>query len=81
MCSRNSDKFLVPDLVTEAFGNFPAHVPSRLADVGTRALAPLVGPYAWAWKCGRQNSVALDSFLAVSRWVDDGVPFPGEAFR
>src|SRR3712207_1680041 len=24
---------------------------------------------------------SLSSLLAVSKWVDDGVPFPGEAFR
>jgi polyhydroxyalkanoate synthase len=25
--------------------------------------------------------VAVESWLAASRWVDDGTPFPGEAFR
>ncbi len=24
---------------------------------------------------------SFSSLLAVSKWVDDGVPFPGEAFR
>ncbi len=23
----------------------------------------------------------MDTFLAVSKWVDDSVPFPGKAFR
>ncbi len=79
--SRNSEKFLDPDLVVEAFGNVPADLPSRLVDAGTGTLRPLVGPYANLWDRIRQNDEALNTFLAVSKWVDDGIPFPGEAFR
>jgi polyhydroxyalkanoate synthase subunit PhaC len=79
--SRNSEKFLDPDLVVEAFGNVPADLPSRLMDAGTSTLRPLVGPYANLWNRIRQNDEALNTFLAASKWVDDGIPFPGEAFR
>ncbi len=45
---------------------------------------PLADRYA-AWFCmtlrGFLPEVAVKSWLAVSRWVDDGTPFPGEAFR
>src|SRR3712207_7266427 len=45
---------------------------------------PLADQYA-AWFCatlrGFLPEVAVDSWLAVSRWGDDGTPFPGEADR
>jgi polyhydroxyalkanoate synthase subunit PhaC len=65
-----------PDLVVEAFGNVPGDLPGRLVE--TSALRPLAGTHLW----GRmKRGEPLNSMLAVSKWVDDGVPFPGEAFR
>ena len=82
--SRHSEKLIDPGLVVEAFGNFPADLPSRLADATTGIFKPfadyLGSPYAKPWGLVEQDE-ALDSFLATSKWVDDEVPFPGEAFR
>ena len=83
--SRNSDKFLDPGLVVEAFGNFPADVPSRMVDAGTSLLKPFkitaAGARANPWSRIEGGDPAMSSFLAMSQWVDDSIPFPGEAFR
>jgi polyhydroxyalkanoate synthase subunit PhaC len=72
-----------PDPVVEACGNVPADLPGRLVEAGTSAFEPLASraaSYAKLWeRMGRERS--LESLLAVSKWVDDGVPFSGEAFR
>ena len=77
------DLLFNPDPVVEAFGNVPADLPGRLTEAATSALEPLAShaaSYARLWeRMGREGS--LQSLLAVSKWVDDGVPFPGEAFR
>jgi polyhydroxyalkanoate synthase len=72
-----------PDPLVETFGNVPGDLPGRLVDAGTSALKPLTdyaGTYASLWERMKQEE-SLNSLLAVSKWVDDGVPFPGEAFR
>ena len=72
-----SERFLDPDPVVEAFGNVPATdlfgSGRRLA--GAAAERPEVEPAQLA------REAFTDAFLAASEWVDDGVPFPGEAFR
>src|SRR5918994_1297282 len=82
--SRSSEAFFDPDLLVEAFGNIPEDLLERLLGTGTSAAKPLAGRYA-TWFCatlrGFLPEVAVDSWLGVSRWVDDGTPFPGEAFR
>ena len=65
-----------PDPVVEAFGNVPADLPGRIVGAAT---APFAN-YASLWEHVKHDRFA-ESFLAVSKWVDDGVPFPGEAFR
>jgi polyhydroxyalkanoate synthase subunit PhaC len=72
-----------PDPMVETFGNVPGDLPGRLVEAGTSALKPLTdyaGTYASLWERMKQGD-SLNSLLAVSKWVDDGVPFPGEAFR
>jgi polyhydroxyalkanoate synthase len=49
-------------------------------EAGTSPLEPLAGTYANLWERMKREE-SLSSLLAVSKWVDDGVPFPGEAFR
>lgn len=82
--SRNSEAFFDPDLLAETFGNIPEELPERLIGAGTFAARPLADQYA-AWFRATLRAflpgVAVESWLAVSRWVDDGTPFPGEAFR
>jgi polyhydroxyalkanoate synthase subunit PhaC len=64
--------------VASGLGN----VPGSLIDFGNKMLRPVpnfVGTYATMWErllAGRDMS----SWLAMHKWVNDGVPFPGAAF-
>jgi polyhydroxyalkanoate synthase subunit PhaC len=69
-----------PDPVVEALGNVPADLPGRLVGAATSPFANYFGTYANLWG-NLKHDESAESFLAVSKWVDDGVPFPGEAFR
>jgi polyhydroxyalkanoate synthase len=69
-----------PDPVIEAYGNFPADLPGRLLGAAISPLANYAGTYVNLWENVKRDRSA-ESFLGVSKWVDDGVPFPGEAFR
>lgn len=74
-----SEKYLNPDLLAEAYGN----VPGELIDVGNRMLKPVtnyIGTYVTMWDRILQDK-PMDTWLAMSKWVNDGVPFPGAAFR
>jgi polyhydroxyalkanoate synthase len=67
-----------PDRVVEAFGN----VPAELIDMGMRMLKPVtnyVGTYATMWE-RLQRGRPMDTWLAMNKWVNDGVPFAGAAF-
>ncbi len=71
-----SERFFDPHPVVEAFGNVPA---TDLFGTGRRVLGRAADRPAAAPRLARE--AFTDSFLAASEWVDDGVPFPGEAFR
>jgi polyhydroxyalkanoate synthase len=74
-----SEKYFDPDLLAEAYGN----VPSELIDTGNRMLKPVtnyVGTYVTMWDRIMQDK-SMDTWLAMSKWVNDGVPFPGAAFK
>ena len=74
-----SEKYFNPDLIVDAFGN----VPGELVDTGNRMVKPVtnyVGSYVTMWDRIMQGK-SMDTWLAMSKWVNDGVPFPGEAFR
>ncbi len=74
-----SEKYFNPDRIVEAFGN----VPGDLIDTGNRMLKPVtnyVGSYVTMWDRIMQGK-AMDTWLAMNKWVNDGIPFPGEAFR
>ena len=90
--SRNGGSFFDPAIVPQVFGNLPTDLASsfintaaslRAAGVGMAARSVAFGLYdaslrevrVWA---GRD--VSLRSCLAVSKWVDDAAPFPGETF-
>jgi polyhydroxyalkanoate synthase len=82
--SRSSGAFFDPDLLVEAFGNVPEDLPGRLVGAGTSAAGPLADRYAAWFRAslrGFMPEISVESWLAVSRWVDDGTPFPGGAFR
>ena len=74
-----SEKYFDPDLLADAYGN----VPGEVIDSGNRMLKPVtnyVGTYVTMWDRILQNK-PMDTWLAMSKWVNDGVPFPGAAFK
>jgi polyhydroxyalkanoate synthase len=74
-----SEKHFDADRVASAFGN----IPSELIDLGTRMLKPVtnfVGTYTTMWDRILAGK-SMDTWLAMNKWVNDGVPFPGAAFR
>jgi len=68
--SRSSEAFFDPDLLVEAFGNFPEDLLERFVGAGTYTAKPLADRCA-AWFCatlrGFLQEVTVDSWLAVSR--------------
>src|SRR5947209_789820 len=74
-----SEKYLNPDLLAEAFGN----VPGELVDTGNRMVKPVtnyVGTYVTMWD-RIMHDKPMETWLAMNKWVNDGVPFTGEAFK
>jgi polyhydroxyalkanoate synthase len=74
-----SEQVFNPDLLVEAFGN----IPGELIDGGNKLIKPvaeLVGTYSTMWE-RILNDKPLERWLAMNQWVNDGVPFPGAAFR
>ena len=74
-----SEKFFNPDHMVEAFGN----IPGELIDIGNRMAKPVanyVGSYVTMWDRILQGK-SMDTWLAMNKWVNDGIPFPGAAFR
>lgn len=74
-----SGKYFDPDLMVEAFGNIPGDV----IDTGNRMVKPVtnyVGSYVTMWDRILQEK-PMDTWLAMNKWVNDGIPFPGETFR
>jgi polyhydroxyalkanoate synthase subunit PhaC len=74
-----SEKYFDPDLLAELFGN----VPGELVDTGNRLVRPVtnyVGTYVTMWD-RIMHDKSMDTWLAMNKWVNDGVPFPGAAFR
>jgi polyhydroxyalkanoate synthase len=74
-----SEKYFNPDRVVDAFGN----VPGDLIDTANRMARPVtnyIGTYVAMWDRLLQDK-PMDTWLAMNKWVNDGVPFPGEAFR
>lgn len=74
-----SEKYLNPDLLAEAFGN----VPAELVDTGNRLTKPVtnyVGTYVTMWD-RVMHGKPMETWLAMNKWVNDGVPFAGETFK
>src|SRR5215212_271858 len=81
--SRNSGNYFEPDLMVETFGNIPEDFLKRLNETWSSMLGPLPNlavSYAKTWDHVIPDKT-MSTWLAVSKWVDDGKPFPGEAFR
>jgi polyhydroxyalkanoate synthase len=74
-----SAKYFNPDYLVDAFGN----VPGAMVDTGNRMTRPVtnyVGTYVTMWDRLLHNK-PMETWLAMNKWVNDGVPFAGEAFK
>jgi len=91
--SRGGGVFFDPAVVPLFFGNLPTDLASSLINAAASLQAGAVGAAARAGGFGlydaalrevraqARRDVSLRSWLAVSKWVDDAAPFPGETFR
>jgi pimeloyl-ACP methyl ester carboxylesterase len=95
--SRHSGLYFDPAIVPQFLGNLPTDLASQVinsaaslqtAFFGTAARFFPFGPgfsgYDAVLRALRQwasQDVSVRSWLAVSKWVDDAAPFPGETFR
>ncbi|MGB8343292.1 MAG: class III poly(R)-hydroxyalkanoic acid synthase subunit PhaC [Ktedonobacteraceae bacterium] len=74
-----SPEYIDTGLLADAFGN----IPGVLVDSGnklTRPVANFIGSYVTMWDRILHDK-PMDNWLAMSKWVNDGVPFPGAAFH
>jgi polyhydroxyalkanoate synthase len=73
------EKHLDPDLLVESFGN----IPSEIIENAMRMLKPVtnyVGTYATMWECILEGK-PMETWKAMDKWISDGTPFPGAAFK
>lgn len=67
------------DKMVDTLGN----IPPEMIDLGNKMLKPLVnfcGPYV-NLADRVENQAFVESWKLMQKWVNDGIPFPGEAFR
>jgi polyhydroxyalkanoate synthase len=95
LASRNSGAFFDPGIVPRFLGNLPTDLASQIitsaaslqaaaVSVAVRTLGPGGSVYDAALREARElaeRDVSMRSWLAVSKWVDDAAPFPGEILR
>ena len=74
-----SEKHFNQDLLVDSFGN----IPGELINAGNQMVKPItnyLGAYVTMWN-RLFHDRPMNTWLAMNKWVNDGVPFPGEAFR
>ncbi|CAA9386815.1 MAG: Polyhydroxyalkanoic acid synthase [uncultured Rubrobacteraceae bacterium] len=93
LASRSGKLFFDPAVVPVFSGNLPTDLAGSFINTAASLQAAAVGWTARAGGSGFYDAVlreiraqagrdvSLRSWLAVSRWVDDAAPFPGETFR
>jgi polyhydroxyalkanoate synthase len=95
IASRSSGAYFDPAIVPKIFGNLPTDLASQIinsiasqqataVDLAARPFGHGFGVYDTALQAIRDladRDVSMLSWLAVSKWVDDAAPFPGEVFR
>jgi polyhydroxyalkanoate synthase subunit PhaC len=93
LSSRNGGALFDPAVVPRFLGNLPTDLASSLINLAASLQANAFGAAAWSLSLGVydavlreirawvERDVSLRSWLAVSEWVDDAAPFPGETFR
>ncbi|MEC1740734.1 class III poly(R)-hydroxyalkanoic acid synthase subunit PhaC [Schinkia azotoformans] len=73
------ERYFNVDKVVETYGN----VPPEMIDFGNKMLKPMTnfyGPYV-SLMDRSQNQRFVDSWKLMQKWLTDGIPFPGEAYR
>jgi polyhydroxyalkanoate synthase subunit PhaC len=73
------ERYFDVDKLVDSLGN----VPADLIEFGSKMLKPVenyVGVYASVWD-RLDDQGAIESWQAMHKWVHDGVPFAGAAFR
>src|SRR5829696_2490107 len=95
LASRGSGAYFDPAIVPKIFGNLPTDLVSQVINSIASLQATAVGAVARPFGRGfdvydvalqtirdlADRDVSVRSWLAVSKWVDDAVQFPGEVFR
>jgi polyhydroxyalkanoate synthase len=95
LASRNGGAYFEPAMVPRILGNLPTDLASQVINSAASMQAAVVsmaarpfgrnfGVYDAALRVIRdlaERDISVRSWLAVSRWVDDAAPFPGETFR
>jgi len=91
--SRNGGAIFDPTIVPMFLGNLPTGLASEVLDMGVSWMANGAGAVCRSFSFGGYDSalrqirdlaerdVAVRSWLAACKWVDDAAPFPGETFR
>jgi pimeloyl-ACP methyl ester carboxylesterase len=95
LASRSSGAYFDPAMVPKIFANLPTGLASQIINSMSSLQATAVGTAARPFGRGfgvydaalgamrdlAEQDVSMRSWLAVSKWVDDAAPFPGEVFR
>src|ERR687897_221440 len=95
LVSSSSGAYFDPAMVSKIFGNLPTDLASQVVNSMASLQATAVGMAARPFGRGfgvydtalrairdlADRDVSVRSWLAVRKWVDDAVPFPGEVFR
>jgi polyhydroxyalkanoate synthase subunit PhaC len=95
LSSRNGGAYFDPAMVPRFLGNLPTDLASKLinsaASLQATAVSMAARPFGHAFSVYNaalrevrewaERDVSVRSWLAVSKWVDDAAPFPGETFR
>jgi polyhydroxyalkanoate synthase subunit PhaC len=95
LASSSSGAYFDPAMVSKIFGNLPTDLASQvinsMASLQTSAVGMAARPFGrgfgvydaalGAIRDLADRDVSVRSWLAVSKWVDDAAPFPGEVFR
>ncbi|WP_088044024.1 class III poly(R)-hydroxyalkanoic acid synthase subunit PhaC [Bacillus sp. EAC] len=74
-----NEKYFALDKAVDTLGN----IPPEMIDFGNKMLKPItnfVGPYVTLLDRS-DNTKFIKSWQLMQKWVADGIPFPGEAYR
>jgi len=95
LASRTSGALFDPAIVRLSLGNLPTDFASQVINTAASLQATAISVAARPFGRGTsvydaalqearglaESDVSMRSWLAVSKWVDDAAPFPGEIFR